>query len=223
MVIFPLVAFLIIVGMQVWYIVGLALDKELSTLQCIVLGAVLLLIASGASGLLHMPGVVFFLLLFLPIISLKIIQGLEEKHGLKMEEEQRRQEIRDWEYTVQKEPEFAGAYIFLGDLHLRLGERDKALAYYRKALSLRPEDPKVMNQIYFIEHKMELLPKLTKDDRDIVKAELKRTPLVAAVVTAALGLIALLFHYLQIPPPIAGSIIFMLIPAGFLICWIMKL
>ena len=65
MVIFLLVAFLIIVGMQVWYIVGLALEKELSTLQYIVLGAVLLLIASGASGLLHMPVVVFFLLLFL--------------------------------------------------------------------------------------------------------------------------------------------------------------
>ena len=222
MVILLLAAFLIIVGMQVWYIVGLALEKELSTLQYIVLGAVLLLIASGASGLLHMPAVVFFLLLFLPIISLKITQELEEKHGLKREEEQRRQEIRDWEYTIQKEPEFAGAYIFLGDLHLRLGENDKALAYYKKALSLRPEDPKVINQIYFIEHKVEMRPKLTKDDRNIVRAELKRTPLIAAVVTAALGLIALLFHYLQIPPLIAGFIIFMLIPAGFLAYWTIK-
>jgi len=141
---------------------------------------------------------------------------------LKMEEEQRRQEIRVWEDTMQKEPEYAGSYIFLGDLHLRLGEKDKALVYYKKALSLRPEDPKVMNQIYFIEHKMEPRPKLTKDDRNIVRAELKRTPLIAIVVAAALGLIALLFHYLQIPPLIAGFIIFMLIPAGFLAYWTMK-
>lgn len=221
--IFLFVAFLMIVGIQVWYIVGLALEKQLGTLQYIFLGIALLLIAAGASGLLHIPGVIFFLTLFLPIIFLKISQILEEKFWVKKEEEQRRKEIRDWEYTIQKDPNFAGAYICLGDLHLRLGEKNKALAYYRKALSLRPDDPKVMNQIYFIETKMELLPKLTKDDRNIVKAELKRAPLIAIVVIAVLGLAAFLFHYFQVPPAIAGLIFFMLIPAGFLVYWSMKI
>jgi tetratricopeptide (TPR) repeat protein len=222
MAIFLLVGFLIIVGIQVWYIVGLSLERELTTFQYIVLGATLLLIAAGASGLLRMPAVIFFLILFLPILSVKISQVLEDRFWLKKEEEQRRQEIRNWEYTVKKDPDFAGAYVCLGDLHLRLREKDKALLYYKKALSLRPEDPKIMNQIYFIETKMELRPRLSKDDLAIVKAELKKAPIVAVVAAVGLGLIALLFHYLQVPPFLAGFIFLMLIPIIFLAYGFMK-
>ncbi len=216
---------LLIIGIQVWYILSLRTDGEIGNQRFVILLLIsllsLLVVITPFVGVRVAPGFLIFVFLFLPIISLKISQYWENKQGEKMETEEIREKIGRWEHTIQKDPEFAGAYTCLGDLHLKLGEKDKALAYYKKALSLKPEDPKILDQIMFIEKKMEMMPKFTKSDLGVVKKEFNRVPLILGLVFAVvLGIIFFIYLLHVLPAPVV-FIIVVLLPAVLFLRWIM--
>ena len=222
-----LVLVLIILGIQVWYMVSLKIEGEIGGLRLAVLLLVavfsLLLIANSFFGKTSVHPLVFAIFLSLPLISLKISQCWENKHEKEIEVSRIHEEINRWEYTIQKDPEFAGAYACLGDLHLKMGEKDKALAYYKKALSLKPEDPKILDKIMFVEKKMELMPKLTRADLSIVKTEFKRFPIIFGVVLAVILGIILFVYLLNILPAAIVFVIVVLVPIVLFFRWVMKL
>ena len=222
-----LVIELLVIGIQVWYILSLRTDGEIGNLRFVILLLIsilsLLVAITPFVGVRVMPGFLVFIFLFLPVISLKISQHWEKKHGEVMEAAGIHEEIGKWEYTIQKDPEHTGAYIRMGELHLRLGEKDKALAYYQKALSLRPGDPKILDQIFFIEKKMEMMPKFTKSDLDVVKTEFKKLPLIFGLVLAAILGIVFTVYLLHVLPAPVVFIIMVLIPAVLFFRWILKL
>ena len=213
---------LLIIGIQVWYILSLRTEGEIGNLRFAVLLLIFLLSLLVAItpfvGVSIIPSFLIPVFLFLPFISLKISQYWEKKQGEEMEVVRIYEEIGKWECTVQKDPEFAGAYTCLGDLYLKLREKDKALAYYKKALSLKPEDPKILDQIFFIEKKMEIMPKLTKSDFDVVKTEFKKFPLILSLVVGALFFIYLLS---LLPTPVQ-IILVVLLPVVIFFRWVMK-
>ncbi|MFA5393551.1 MAG: tetratricopeptide repeat protein [Candidatus Ratteibacteria bacterium] len=222
-----LVVELIVIGIQVWYILSLRADGEIGNQRFTVLLLISLLSLFVAItpfiGVRVVPGFLVLVFLSLPIVSLKVSQCLEKKHGEVMDAARIHEEIGKWEYTIQKDPEFAGAYTFLGDLHLKLGEKDKALAYYKKALSLKPDDPKILDQIMFVERKMETIPKLTKSDLDIVKGELKRFPLIFGLVLAVILSIVFAVYLLHVLPAPVVFLIVAIVPVILFFRWILKL
>ena len=222
-----LVSELIIIGIQAWYILGLRIEGEIGNLRFVILLLIsllsLLVVITPFVGVSIIPSFLIPVFLFLPIISLKVSQYWKKKHGEEMEAAEIHEEIGKWEYTIQKDPKFAGAYTCLGDLHLKLGEKNKALAYYKKALSLKPEDPKILDQIMFIEKKMEMMPNLTKSDIGIVKAEFKKLLLVFGLVLAAILSIVFIIYLLHVLPASVVLIIVVFIPVVLFFRWILKL
>ena len=213
---------LIIIGIQVWYILSLRTDGEVGGLRFAILLLIsllsLLVAITPFVGVRVVQNFLILVFLFLPIISLKVSQYWEKKQGEVMEIAEIHEEIGKFEYKIQKDPEFAGAYTCLGDLHLKLGEKDKALVCYKKALSLKPDDPKILDQIMFIEKKMEMMPKLTKSDLDIVKTEFKKFPLIFCLVV---GVLFLIYLVSLLPTPLQ-IISVILLPVVLFFRWIMK-
>jgi len=218
---------LLIIGIQAWYILSVRTDGEIGNLRFAVLLLIsilsLLVVITPFVGVRVMPDFLILVFLFLPIISLKISQYWEKKHGEEMEAAEIHEEIGKWEDTIQKDPEHTGAYIRMGELYLRLGEKDKALAYYQKALSLRPGDSGITEQIRFMEKKMEMVPKLTRSDLNVVKAEFKKLPLVFGLVLAAiLGIVFIIYLLHVLPAPVVLTIVVFL-PVVLFFRWILKL
>ena len=213
---------LLIIGIQAWYILSVRTDGEIGNLRFVILLLIsllsLLVVITPFVGVRVVPNFFIFVFLFLPIIFLKVSQYWENKHGEVMEIVEINEEIGKWEYTIQKDSEHTGAYIRLGELHLRLGEKDKALEYYKKALFLRPGDPRIIEQIRFIEKKMDIMPKLTKSDLDVIKAEFKKFPLILGLVISAFFFI----YLLSLLPTPAQIILVILLPVVLFFRWIMK-
>ncbi|MFH2069559.1 MAG: tetratricopeptide repeat protein [Candidatus Omnitrophota bacterium] len=222
-----LVFVLIILGIQVWYAVGLKIEGEIGGLRFAVLLLLtvfsLLVVANSFFGDAKVPPLIFAVFLLLPLIFLRASQYWEKKQGEELEVAEIHAEIGKWEHTIQKDPEHTGAYIRMGELHLRLGEKDKALAHYKKALSLRPGDPGVLEQIRFIEKKMEMVPKLSRSDLGVVKTEFKKIPLVFGLVLAAiLGIIFIIYLLCVLPAPVVFVVV-VIVPVILFFRWIMKL
>ncbi|MCX5641868.1 MAG: tetratricopeptide repeat protein [Candidatus Omnitrophica bacterium] len=213
---------LIVIGIQAWYILSIKVDGEIGNLRFVFLLLIsllsLLVVITPFVGARVAPNFLILIFLFLPVLSLKASQFWEKKQGEAIEAAAIQEEIGKWEYTIQKDPEHTGAYIRMGELHLRRGEKDKALAYYKKALSLRPDDPGIIEQICFIEKKMEMMPKLTKSDLGIVKAEFKKFPLVFGLAIGALFFI----YLLSLLPTSVQIILVILVPVVLFFRWVMK-
>lgn len=221
-----LVLGLLLIGIQTWYILSLRVDGEIGNPRFLFLLLIsvlsLLAVISPFIGVLVVPGFLMPVFLFLPVIALKISQYWEKTHGEELETEALNEEIGRLEYTIQKDPEHAGAHIRMGEIYLRLGEKDKALSYYQKALSLKPGDPRILDQIRFIEKKTEMVPRLTKSDLDIVKTEFKKLPLIfGLVLAAALGVILIIYLLHVLPAPVVLIIVF-IAPVVLFFRWLLK-
>ncbi len=222
-----LVAGLIIVGFQFWYIIGLAIEKEIGALRLAILSVISLLAIFLVTGhffglsVLISPIFIFFIL-FLPIIFLKMSQIWEKKHEQRVEKKMIERELWEWEYAALKDPKNRGAFINLGELYLKLGKKEEALRNYRQALLLKPDDPKIEERIRFIEKRMKLGPELTKEDLHIIKSEVKNIPLIFLLVSG--GVLSLIFfiYLLTLLPDPAVFVLVVLLPILLTIFWIVR-
>ncbi|HNQ35449.1 MAG TPA: tetratricopeptide repeat protein [bacterium] len=226
-----LAGLLLVMGIQGWYLVSLKLEGEIGWWRFAavlvsfapgILVAALSLPGGGGETISSLPWPVNLAALFLPLICLGIFRSLENRYGLRREAEWCLREIGVWKATLLKDPGHVGALVMLGDLYLRLGEREKAAEYYHQALELKPQDPAIQKKIEFLEKKMELVPAFTREDLGVVGKELKRLPLYLLGATGAVLLIILFVFLLSVLPPAAVFVLVVLVPIILLGVWLLR-
>ena len=120
-------------GFQACLFFHLGMSGEIEKVRLGFLAFVLL--ASFVFVMGHLNYSFSLLVAVLPMIFLGIFylkdKTVEKQIDTRMEEDR----IKKWKETIEVDPKNVGAYIELGDIYRKRGEFDKAISYYRDALS----------------------------------------------------------------------------------------
>ncbi len=130
---------LILLGIEFYFfILARYIEKDLTGIEAIIFILCLVLsigmfVKSVGSEEMFILGL--FSLLPLPVaeLTIKSIRTTREKIQEKIEEET---DLKNWLYTIEKQPENVNAYVSVGDIYFKRKEYEKALEFYKKASSI---------------------------------------------------------------------------------------
>jgi len=127
---------IIILGIEFYYyIIARYIEKDLTIFEaiifiiCLIISINLLISSLGSNTQLF-----FFVisLALMPVTDL-IIRAFTRSKEKIIQHRDEENEIKNWLYTIEKQPENVNAYVALGDIYFQQGLFEKALEYYQRA------------------------------------------------------------------------------------------
>ncbi|MCM8817828.1 MAG: tetratricopeptide repeat protein [Candidatus Omnitrophica bacterium] len=149
---------LIILGIEFYYfIVSRYLEKDLSGLEALILiFCFAISIFMFIKSIFHEEMIILRLFSLLPLpLARGVIYTIgftKEKVQQKIEEEK---SLRDWLYTIEKQPDNVNAYVSIGDIYFEKKDYEKALEFYNKAYKIM-EMPYILKRIRTSEKELKI-------------------------------------------------------------------
>lgn len=149
---------LVILGIQFYYfILARYLEKDLTLFEtliflCCLVISISIFIKSFSSSEMVLIGLISLLPLPIAAGIIYIITSSKEKIQEKIREEK---SLRDWLYTIEKQPDNVNAYVSAGDIYFNRKKYETALELYKKAYQIM-EIPYVLQRIKTSEKEMKI-------------------------------------------------------------------